>query len=109
VRELENLIHRLVALAPDDSIRIGDLPPEILHITSQRVSLAKDPLYQILHTPPTDLEDVRRRKEEIKRVLAEQERQLAERTVQEAGGNLSEAASRLGVHRITLHKMLKKK
>jgi len=109
VRELENLIHRLVALAPDDEIRIGDLPREILHVASQRVSLAKDPLYRMLHTPPADLEDLRRRKEEIKRVLAEQERQLAERAVQEAGGNLTEAASRMGVHRITLHKLLKKK
>jgi Nif-specific regulatory protein len=109
VRELENLIHRLVALAPDNLIRIGDLPREILQVTAQRVSLAKDPLYQVLHTPPTDLEDLRRRKDEIKRVLAEQERHLAERAIQDAGGNLSEAASRLGVHRITLHKMLKKK
>ena len=108
VRELENLIHRLVVLTADDVIRIGDLPGEFLNISSQRVSLEKDPLYRILHTAPADLEELRRRKGEIKRVLAEQERQLIERTIQETGGNLTEAASRLGMHRITLHKIVRR-
>jgi len=40
--------------------------------------------------------------------LAEQERQLIERAIAEAGGNLTEAASRPGMHRITLHKILRK-
>jgi Nif-specific regulatory protein len=108
VRELENFIHRLVALAPGDSISVGDLPKEILQTTSQRVSLEKDPLYRVLQTPPADLADLRRRREEVRRVLAEQERQLAERVIKEAGGNLTEAASRMGIHRITLHKMLRR-
>ena len=33
---------------------------------------------------------------------------LVERAIEEAGGNLTLAASRLGLHRITLHKLLKK-
>jgi Nif-specific regulatory protein len=108
VRELENLIHRLVALAREDLIRLGDLPRGVLQLASQRVSLKKDPLYRLLHTPPADLEDFRRRKEEIKDLLADQERQLAEQLVQEAGGNMAKAASRLGVHRITLHRMVRR-
>ncbi|MEK6320574.1 MAG: sigma 54-interacting transcriptional regulator [Acidobacteriota bacterium] len=107
VRELENLIHRLVALT-DDVIRIGDLPAEILQTIAHRVSLQKDPLYRILETPPADIEDLRRRKREIRHALAEQERNLIERVVQEAGGNLTEASRRLGIHRVTLHKILQR-
>jgi Nif-specific regulatory protein len=108
VRELENLIHRLVALSTDGQIRVGDLPAEVLNLTPRRVSLAKDPLYKILSTAPADLDDLRRRREEVRRVLAEQERALAGRAIEEAGGNLTEAASRMKVHRVTLHKMLRK-
>jgi Nif-specific regulatory protein len=109
VRELENLIHRMVALAPEATLRVGDLPKEIFQGSFHRVSLANDPLCQILHTPPHDLADLHRRKEEIRRVLAEQEIYLAQEAVREAGGNISDAARRLGVHRVTLHKTLRGK
>ena len=107
VRELENLIHRLVALT-DDEIRIGDLPAELLKTIAHRVSLEKDPLYMLLHAQAADLEDLRRRRRDVRRALAEQEQQVIERAIEQAGGNLTEAAARLGVHRITLHKMLKR-
>ena len=107
VRELENLIHRLVALT-DGEVRIGDLPPEILKTITHRVSLEQDPFYLLLHTQAADLADVRRRRKELKRALAGQERQVIDRAIEETGGNLTEAAARLGMHRITLHKILKK-
>ena len=108
VRELENLIHRLVALAETDRIRVGDLPPEFFEMRSQRVSLEKDPVARLLHTNPEDLAELRRLKGEIGQWMAEVERRFAERAVEQAGGNLSEAAARLGVHRITLHRMLRR-
>ncbi len=108
VRELENLIHRLVALASNTTVHLSDLPRDVLSITPQRVSLAKDPLQRILHSFPADLDDLRSRKKEIERLLAEQERQFLERAVQAANGNITRAASKLGVHRVTLHKMLKR-
>ncbi|MCI0485495.1 MAG: sigma-54-dependent Fis family transcriptional regulator [Blastocatellia bacterium] len=108
VRELENLIHRLVVLASDDSIRAGDLPDEVRQETSERFSLEKDPLYRVLHTPPVDLEDLRRRKEEVQRVLDEQTYQLVLKAVEEADGNLTLAAARLGMHRVTLYNWLKR-
>jgi Nif-specific regulatory protein len=107
VRELENLIHRLAVLT-DDVIRIGDLPAEVLKTVSHRVSIEKDPLYLLLHTQAADLEDLRRRRRDVRRALAEQEQQVIERAIEQAGGNLTEAASRLGIHRITLHKMLRR-
>ena len=108
VRELENLIHRLVALASEDVIRMGDLPAEILQLRAERISLQKNSLEKILETPPADLQELRQRKREVRRAIAEQERLLIERVVQEAGGNLTLAASRLGLHRITLHRMLRR-
>jgi Nif-specific regulatory protein len=108
VRELENLIHRLVALAETDRIHVGDLPQEFLQTRSQRISLEKEPLYLTLHTAPEDLAELRRRKREIGQLLAEQERRFAERAVEQANGNLTEAAARLGIHRITLHRMLRR-
>jgi DNA-binding NtrC family response regulator len=51
---------------------------------------------------------LQRRRERLRHLFAEQERQLAERVVRETGGNVTEAANRLGIHRITLHKMLRK-
>jgi Nif-specific regulatory protein len=109
VRELENLIHRLVALAEDDYVRIGDLPKNILQIIAQRIDLESDSMYQILCTVPADLDELRRQRKVINRVLAERERQLAERAVEEAGGNFTVAADRLGVHRTMLYKILKAK
>jgi two-component system nitrogen regulation response regulator GlnG len=108
VRELENLIHRLVAMAEDDRVRVGDLPKEFLQIRAQRISLEKDPIYKALHTPARDLSELRRRKRVIKQLLVEQEQQLIDRVLQQTGGNITEAAGLLGVHRITLHKMMRK-
>jgi len=94
VRELENLIHRMVALAAGETLGVADLPIEILQITGHRISLEQAPLYKVLQTPPRDLQDLRRRKETVLRLLGDQERELAQRTVQEAGGKVSEAAKR---------------
>lgn len=108
VRELENMVHCLVALAGGDTIHASDLPPEVLETRTQRVSLERDPIYETLYTTPHDLGELKRRKKEIRRLLAEQERLFAERAVEQANGNLTEAASQLGIHRITLHRMLRR-
>jgi transcriptional regulator with GAF, ATPase, and Fis domain len=108
VRELENLIHRMAALSQDDKLRLVDLPLEVLQISSERISLGKDGFFRMLSCPPRDLEDLRRREEEIRQLFAEQKRQLAERALQQAG-NVTAAASQVGVHRATLHKMLGKR
>ncbi|MBZ5553356.1 MAG: sigma 54-interacting transcriptional regulator [Acidobacteriia bacterium] len=108
VRELENMIHRMVALATADTLAAEDLPREILQISSQRISLAKDVFHHVLQTPVVDLEDLRNRKRQAKRRFAELERQYTERVIKEAGGNLSEAARRLGMHRVTLHRIIQK-
>jgi len=108
VRELENLIHRMAALSHDDTLRLADLPLEILQINSERVSLGKDGFFRMLSCPPKSLEELRLREEEVRQLFSEQRRQLAERVLQQAG-NVTAAASQVGVHRATLHKMLGKR
>ncbi len=105
VRELENVVHRLVALAVDDVVRVGNLPAEILNDRAERVSLSGAPE----RTDPVDLEDLRRRRDASRRYFLEQERRLVERAVREADGNVTEAAARLGMHRVTLHRLLRAK
>ncbi|MEW6128688.1 MAG: sigma-54-dependent Fis family transcriptional regulator [Acidobacteriota bacterium] len=107
VRELENLIHRLVLLSKEPAIYPGDLPKEILDVKPQRINLEGDPLYQCLHTLPATLEELRRRRKEVQRLFAEQKHQLIDQAIAEANGNLTEAANRLGVNRVTLHKILR--
>jgi Nif-specific regulatory protein len=108
VRELENLMHRLVALSTVNTIGVQDLPQEITRVSPQRLSLIKDQFHRALETPAIDFEDLRARKHQIQRRMAELEHQLTERVIKEAGGNLTEAARQLGVHRITLHRILRK-
>jgi len=109
VRELENLLHRLVALAADDDvIRLGDLPAEIVNPTHRRVTLRAQSAVPLSSTKLTNYEELRHRRNDIKRQLAAQEREMIERVVSECGGNFTQAARRLGIHRITLHKMLGK-
>jgi DNA-binding NtrC family response regulator len=104
VRELENLIHRLVALAGDGVIRVGDLPPEIAGAALATVVLDDAP--SAWAERPCDFEELERRRRRLHRWLADQEGDLAEAAVQDAGGNVSEAARRLGIHRVTLHRIL---
>ena len=109
VRELENLIHRLVALSTATDISLADLPSEILSSSPDRINLAQDPLYQVLTSPLLSLEDLHSREERVRQFFDDQKRQLGERAVQEANGNVTAAAARLGVHRTTLHELIKKK
>jgi DNA-binding NtrC family response regulator/GAF domain-containing protein len=108
VRELENLVHRMVALSPDGVVRASDLPAELQGPPLPSLPLDKTSLGRALASPPGDLEELRRRREQVGRLLAAQERELARRAVEAAGGNVSLAARQLGLHRVTLHRLLQR-
>lgn len=107
VRELENIVHRLVALARDGVASSHDLPDDVFAIAAHRVTLECDPIAERRAAPPRDLAELRWRRTEVRRLLARQERELAERAVREADGNVTLAAERLGIHRVTLHKLIR--
>ncbi|HEX6199308.1 MAG TPA: sigma 54-interacting transcriptional regulator [Thermoanaerobaculia bacterium] len=108
VRELENLIHRLVAMADGDLVGPGDLPQEVVGAPGTPFSLAAAAPGPGLDGTDASLEAVRRHRERVLDLLATEERRLAERAVEEAGGSVTRAAERLGVHRVTLHRMLRR-
>jgi transcriptional regulator with GAF, ATPase, and Fis domain len=107
VRELENLVHRLAALCESDVAGPADLPREVGGPSGVPFQLGIDPALEAAGRAP-DLETFRRHRQRILDRLAEEERCVAERAVEAAGGSVSRAARRLGVHRVTLHRMLKR-
>lgn len=108
IRELENMVHRMVVLSKSQIIEIKDLPEEILEFSSKSINLKRDPFYRNLQTIPINLQDLQYRRQELNRLLADQERVLIEQVLKESNNNLTEAANRLGIHRVTLHRLLRK-
>jgi transcriptional regulator with GAF, ATPase, and Fis domain len=108
VRELENLVHRLVAVAEGDLVGPGDLPREIAGALGTPFSVAVSGPDGCGEVGPGSLDAHRAQRERLLGLLAGHERHLAERAVAEAGGSVTQAAELLGVHRVTLHRMLRR-
>jgi DNA-binding NtrC family response regulator len=87
VRELRNCMERVVALAREDRIEVGDLPPKIRDYRSTHVLVAGD--------SPEELQP-----------LEEVERRYVLRVVEACKGNKSRAARVLGIGRKTLYRRL---
>lgn len=99
VRELENLVHRIVVLAASDVVTTADLPHEI-------AALAQLPLDKEPDGPARDLPALRRRRERLLESVLDEEAALARQAVEAADGNVTRAAKSLGLHRATLHRLL---
>ncbi|HLE85390.1 MAG TPA: sigma 54-interacting transcriptional regulator [Thermoanaerobaculia bacterium] len=108
VRELENLVHRLVAVAEGDLVGPGDLPREVAGALGTPFSVAAAGPDGDVEVGPGSLDAHRAQRERLLGLLAGHERRLAERAVAEAGGSVTRAAELLGVHRVTLHRMLRR-
>jgi transcriptional regulator with GAF, ATPase, and Fis domain len=108
VRELENLIHRLVAVVEGDLVGPGDLPREVAGALGRPFSVAAAGPDLDGEPGPGSLRTLRAHRERLLDLQAGHERRLAERAVAEAGGSVTRAAELLGVHRVTLHRMLRR-
>lgn len=86
IRELENLIHNLIIMAPNGSIEESDIPAYI-----------------------ADMADSRDEDPGLDRHLARAKKSQIEETLARTGGNKSEAARLLGISRATINNMLKEK
>ena len=84
VRELANMVEKLVILVEDDKIDTIHLPAYL----KQCVLEPEQTLYRTHH--------------------GNMDKELIRKALQEAGGNKSKAAERLGIHRTTLYQKLKK-
>ena len=84
VRELENLLHRAVAMSDGDDLQVDFAPTQ----ATQSVTAAPTPLFEVAEPPiPPDLQAW----------LDFQERDILVRALQDSGFNRTAAASRLGL------------
>jgi two-component system nitrogen regulation response regulator NtrX len=88
VRELKNMMERLVILAPGDTIGLADLPA----VLRGNGEAARDPY--------SGFGSLREGREHF-------ERQLILRKLQEAGGNVVRAAELLGLERSNLYRKMR--
>lgn len=95
IRELENLIERLVLMARGDTITIEDVPAEL----KLAASASQVPRPDSLEKPFKDV---------MKSHMEEVEKEAIVRFLEECGGNVTKAAQRLGLSRKGLQlKMIK--
>jgi len=87
VRELENIMERAVALCQGRSLRLADLPPDILYLSSSVEQVPSG-------AAPVEIKDL-----EMGHIA---------KVYQETGYNQTETAKRLGISRTTLWRRLRK-
>jgi Nif-specific regulatory protein len=108
IRELENLVQRLVLLAPGDEIQLQDLPDHIVGDERKLIDLGKNPFRHLLRTPPADRADLEYRRAAIQRVaqdcVDQLEGELVRTSLKAADGNVSEAARISGLHRSAFYR-----
>jgi len=95
IRELENLVERMVLMASGPTIEISDIPPEIQSVGS------------LLSVTPPEKRD-KPFKDFLKGHMETLERQMVMKSLEECGGNVTKAARQLGLSRKGLQlKMIK--
>jgi len=85
IRELENVVERMVVLAKGDKIDVEDIPKSIIKANEKKLSF----------------------KEHIYQAKTQVEQELLIKVLQEVGGNRTKAARLLGIDRKTLLKKMK--
>lgn len=90
VRELQNVVERTVLLTKSESVRLRDLPPEVLENTSYEGTLS-------------DADQ-----KNLKQALRNPERQIILDALEARDWNRTQTAEFLGINRTTLYKKMKK-
>ena len=89
VRELKNAMERALAYATGPFIAVQDLPEAILMATVRQERFSSY-------------------REWKEKTLEQLEKEFLEKSIHEQGGNLTLAAKELGIHRSTLHRLIRK-
>ena len=99
VRQLRNVIERMVVLADGDRLTIADIPDEITNVEATAPIVATiAPIPATLNAAPT---------EKHTNSLADAEKNAILNALEKSGYNKTKAAERLGISRRTLHRKLK--
>jgi transcriptional regulator with GAF, ATPase, and Fis domain len=110
VRELSNLVQRLVALARGTTVGVEDLPEELR--PGRTLSLGKDPFRRFRRRPAASNDELKAWRAEL-RALCERESLAMEAAflqsfLDRAGGNVTEAARSAGMSRTLFHRKLRR-
>jgi DNA-binding NtrC family response regulator len=97
IRELENLLERLVILKGSGSIGLTDIPPNVRQASHGRV------------TPVTPMPDLPSDGTDLRAILESVEDRMIAEALERTGGNKNRAAELLGLNRTTLVEKLRRK
>jgi Nif-specific regulatory protein len=111
IRQLENVVQRVVVENRGGPITVDDLPSEVHGAHRKVIELVKDPFRRLMSDPPRDYAVLKRRRNELQELAALLAQELEDRFVDFAlgktGGNISRAANEFGMHRTLIHKNLR--
>ena len=111
IRQLENMVQRLVVENRGGSITLDDLPPEVSGTRKKILKIAKDPLKRLMAEVPRDYAQLKRRRNELQELSGIYAQELEDRFVDyvlsQTDGNISRAAKESGMHRTLIHKNLR--
>lgn len=99
IRELQNVVERMVHLAGESRLGVKHLPPEI-----RRIPNDQEVLETISDSPPMSIYEARN---QSKKLMQEQEKTTLIKLLQEFEGNISRVAKEMGVNRSTVYRKMK--
>lgn len=111
IRQLENVVQRLVVENRGGTITLDDLPPEVSGARKKILKIAKDPFRRLMADVPRDYAQLKRRRNELQELSGIYAQELEDRFVDyvlsKTDGNISRAAKESGMHRTLIHKNLR--
>jgi transcriptional regulator with GAF, ATPase, and Fis domain len=111
IRQLENVVQRLVVENRGRPVSLDDLPEEVSGGRRRILKIAKDPFRRLMSEVPKDYQELKRRRNELQEVSAIYAQELEDRFVDSildrSDGNISRAAKDFGMHRTLIHKNLR--
>ncbi len=111
IRQLENVVQRLVVENRGRPVSLDDLPEEVSGGRRRILKIAKDPFRRLMAEVPKDYNQLKRRRNELQEVAAVYAQELEDRFVDSildrTEGNISRAAKDFGMHRTLIHKNLR--
>ena len=111
IRQLENVVQRLVVENRGRSITLDDLPQEVSGTRKNILKIAKDPFKRLMADLPRDYAQLKRRRNELQELSGIYAQELEDRFVDyvlsQTDGNISRAAKESGMHRTLIHKNLR--
>lgn len=103
IRELQNVVERILLIAQDGEITINHLPHEIVDAAvgnpQHKWALTTDTCFSAPNFPSRNARKI---------YMLEQERDTILRALDKHGGNITKAATELGISRNTLYRKMKK-